>query len=1841
MSTKLSGSALAGLAVCVALGYAVGGGWIELNPRAGAAVTAGAPQMVAAQQAFSWPTPMVPAGSPWPAQPTATPQPGWGSDPWPPQSGVPAYQPHYQQPAAPGLLPPEVVRDARPMPPLAPPAPLPSDVAVETEQATAGAPAVRLVNYYQEGDAAAPTAETLQPNTAEWLARQRLLPVPAITEVTAVNITKTGEPAEKAPRYRVGGDEAWLTNRETFTVKGTIATSVARALRASSPKLKIVVVVGGHHKTVAQDKVEENGDWVCDVKLPTGATSGPLVLTARLVVTADIELALGGAGSDATFYAGMQSEPAPNQLISVHLEGPPNPHVDTTGALYEYGPHTIRVIFDRSYPLLPDHARAKANFVLKRKKPDGTWDDVGEPNSISFDEDSNTVQLGYQALDSGLYQLTVQADRGKDKQTGIVDRYYQRLGASTNNSFAGENFVLEFFKPIGGELPSVTRGIRGAGTGPFVEFPEFTKPRTVPPGFNPSDHVETRVVRLYYYRDAHRVAQIVNRDVRSHNRAAVDMRQQLADKARTVADQTTEDRRAQELRAIDEARKTREVEARLEQAQRSAAGTYDELQRLRLRLNQVQQALAGATSEEQRASLTQQQTELTGQITNMEQVAASARGNINTLQAQVDARRDAEVKANEEALRLAGKERLAREEQFRREVAAANEDPDTYAPGVPGSDDPVRQVSISVVGEGLIQLRGPRKGIDVVHTMINQLDAPVGQVRVTVHTVQINGEDGERMERVAVRIQDYIDHSRFLTVQSAEMLRKAVVKVASRKAVEAWGEGPAGSQAGRDQKYLHAFFGADFIDELRTMESEFLDTGNKLLSLHSMDTTSLSSAMFMLALAKNSTRQEILSEFEAMLIGELPAAEECYYQAGGIRKHGFCHRKFELMACNARFQSFRGFFDAELSGDDTMTPVQREFVRLAQIFKSRLITELELRQRIVERALIEERIGDYAKQLDDAFKDEQRAQGEVKKAREKVSQQRVEVSNAVSVLAARASAIENQLAKIQGSLNMARAMVIADAEAQDVIRSSETSGTPSDQQAEARSLPPPSESNQFHSFTIDTIDINSLLTEKVTAQSVADKLPPATWMRDGELMKMPVYILRGDKLEVNPEVIIQVQSAANNVRSLASDLKDIVRSGTTLDRANSIVGHLSDLDSGFARIRSGAEVETMFPRLTAQLGLALLELQALLKPMADEATEAARELAQIGRRLGEVNPPIVELLTAWEQLKTQLLPRLSEELKDKIEKHITAVDEGFEGLFNAQQALDVALEQAQDARRPLDHKKFLDMLIDDMQEKFIDLVEGTRAHTANIDNYIQRLATALEDDFNTQYYYPAFRQVRQASRYWNVSLGQIETTSILANNRSFAKVSPQATMEFDLPRRDILVQEAMKGAKAMVDDYGALLQDPSFLALTKLGSGLPTSSPVTGGGTFSPVRSVVPGLSTSTAEDIMGQPGPGSRELGAALESLIPDPAVYKFETGTGFEIRPVIQPDGQAVVFHFNYLYTTNVREPVRADEKHLGRVKQHFIDTDVQMGNYEMREVSRYQVALKASRTGQGVPLLQDIPAVGILFRPLPSAESSLQQNLILAQSVIYPTLFDLMGLRWAPSVADLDPLRLINSDFIVRGRHRQINNRVFDYSSSQVDDFMRMPPDQRRPDLYRTQETIPDRHPNGYLGPGLDRHDSDLQEGYDPATGRPTTGYYPAENPEGAIRRGGPTELYLQELEGGPWLDTSPHGGPNGDVPDEPTGPADHEGHGHDGATEPIPAPPPETPHGGHGHFRPAQPDAVVPAAFHRPPSSPQRPAPPPSPPVATNRPPAPQPAPPIADPPPSTSPLRRWWSNLINR
>lgn len=1253
-----------------------------------------------------------------------------------------------------------------------------------------------------------------------------------------------------------------------------------------------------------------------------------------------------GAGADKT----------PPRILGVRLVG----EVGGVGVL--------EIQFD-SNDLKPETI-TPANFVIHRAAGQHEFA-TAHSNFTILDrpEDSFVVRLNLGSLVTDLYQVEV-----KD---AIVDL--------SGNKVAGlRKFTFN-------SLPEKT-------SGSHVAFPEFVprKERSSKDVFNPGDKVETRVARLYYIRDAHRVAQIINRNVKSHNQAGVDRAKLTAKSARETAEQAARDRKTKVDEAIRAATSNRQLE-------RELAGARQKLEELRVVYARQQQAVAKDKDNGEKAP------EFKPSAEAVLQDIRNAASLVAELERSAADKRQAENDLRDQAERAQELEDRARENQFRTEVAASTEDPDTYVPGDVQSVDPVTQVSVSVIGEGVLQLRGPIRGINKIRTMINQVDSPLGQVKVGIFTVQINGEHGDRMEKVANRVEGHIDLSRFLTNQSLGYLRRAIQEVAGTVVANADAQHPnLHRQLDRDRKYLYAFFGRDFIDELYEMDSEFLRTENKLLSLHGMDTVSLSQACFIMALSKNEIRQEILDRFRCLVECELPQAEWDYRKTSSLLPCKLNSQKevFRNACDRYKFRNLHGFFEATVYGSDTMTPTQREFIRLAQIFKSQMVAEVELKQRVIERGLIQDASNDELARTDALESVRKTAIKRVKSSYQSLVDSRDQSKD-----------IKAEIRKLQVQVKQLSAE--ADRWAQAIDRLNVALGNDHERaEAAYNLLPPPTETRLD---AIDDVVIQDLARLRYGATKLADESPllhPITKRQIREAW---------DRFTVSKRFQESRQTVTLGVKTT---IEDSIREDVRF--AEEILAEVETLVTGIDDPRT--------PRKTVDRAWKVLN---------DDWDEYEQgEPTYLGR------------------MKT-----LSKELYE----------------IYAEPERQIALSEsiAERLRRNLDHRKLLEFLIDEQEEKYIELVEGTRSHIAQIDNYLKRLAIALEDDFKVQFYDPAFAGVRAASREWDVNLGQVERTTILTNNRQFAKVEPQATMEFDLPKRAPMIVEGMNGARALVQEYGTLLQDPTFLSLSGMMSGSPVSAATGGAGTpvsglpnqglrTPSVRNVLPGQSTDTAEQLMAQSGGPDRKFGAALEGLIPDPAIYKFETGTGFEIRPVIQPDGHSVIYDFDYMYTTNVREPVRPDEKHLGRVKRHFIHTQVQTSSFELREISRYQVALKASRTSRGVPLLEDIPGAGVLFRPLPSDESSLQQNIILGQSTVYPTLFDLMGLRWSKYVVDLDHINLRDVEHVTRGREQTIRDFTFDEASHRVDQFLDIEgkhSEHLRPDLYHQQRQSSPYHPGGH--------------------------------------------------------------------------------------------------------------------------------------------------------------------------
>jgi hypothetical protein len=520
------------------------------------------------------------------------------------------------------------------------------------------------------------------------------------------------------------------------------------------------------------------------------------------------------------------------------------------------------------------------DFVVERKLSSGTESlpiayakDGGAALPIKFD--GSTITLPIEGpLVVGEYRVTV-----KDSLKDQVGNSAGQINVAKGIELQQLTFSTGIFRP----------------TGPAIDFPQYSQREELDPdtNFNPGDHVETRVVRLYYNRDAHRVAQIINRDIKQWNASGVNDARTFATNARSEADQARGVREDEEADAIVASELMETLERQLTVAQKAAGKAQERFERIKEYKKQVNELRqADATANKSEIDRLENGLELetgsrnppTGDGSTQANLVVTAREKVTGLESQIQQQQQLINAAKKRVATAERDEQIANRTQFEAEVAAGTADPDSYAPADLNSIDPVMQVSISVIGEGVIQLRGPIRGINEIRTMINQIDSPLGQVKVGLFTVQINGEEGDKMDEVAARLEGYIDLSRFLTNHSLQLLRRAVQEEAGEVASQIAYQYPQHRQIDRDRLYVYSYFGRDFIDELYEMDSEFLRTENKLLSIHAMDTVSMSQATFLIALAKNDIRQRILAKFLYLVQTELPQAEYDQRRTAGMLK---------------------------------------------------------------------------------------------------------------------------------------------------------------------------------------------------------------------------------------------------------------------------------------------------------------------------------------------------------------------------------------------------------------------------------------------------------------------------------------------------------------------------------------------------------------------------------------------------------------------------------------------------------------------------------------------------------------------------------------------------------------------------------------------------------------------------------------------------------------------------------------------------------------------------------------------------------------------------------------------
>jgi hypothetical protein len=284
-----------------------------------------------------------------------------------------------------------------------------------------------------------------------------------------------------------------------------------------------------------------------------------------------------------------------------------------------------------------------------------------------------------------------------------------------------------------------------------------------------------------------------------------------------------------------------------------------------------------------------------------------------------------------------------------------------------------------------------------------------------------------------------------------------------------------------------------------------------------------------------------------------------------------------------------------------------------------------------------------------------------------------------------------------------------------------------------------------------------------------------------------------------------------------------------------------------------------------------------------------------------------------------------------------------------------------------------DQIINQKQQRALDIQEAIRGESATLDGHLRHLSEAFEEDVRRQFYQPALEDLRQLASRWKVQMGQMQTTTIVTNDRTRARVSPEQVAVMDMAKRKILLQEGLELADGLVKEAGVVSQRIAATSASEI---------------------LAPGTSALLNSSGLA-PAPGKH-----LESLTTPSERTRVSVGDEIDFTPVIQPDGATVAFHLQYAHAPR-RHSDGSSESSAGLGK-HYIDTQVQVQNHELKEVSRFRSEMNATEQGRGVMLLEDVPVVGTLFRPRRASAATIQQNIILTDVVIYPTSVA-MGRGW----------------------------------------------------------------------------------------------------------------------------------------------------------------------------------------------------------------------------------------------
>lgn len=275
-------------------------------------------------------------------------------------------------------------------------------------------------------------------------------------------------------------------------------------------------------------------------------------------------------------------------------------------------------------------------------------------------------------------------------------------------------------------------------------------------------------------------------------------------------------------------------------------------------------------------------------------------------------------------------------------------------------------------------------------------------------------------------------------------------------------------------------------------------------------------------------------------------------------------------------------------------------------------------------------------------------------------------------------------------------------------------------------------------------------------------------------------------------------------------------------------------------------------------------------------------------------------------------------------------------------------------------------------ERELNPLRTATARVAAADQMLKEMIIAVEDDLDRHFVQPMMVRLRDGlvRHYKGVGVGLIQRTSVLATNRGLARVDARGSAQLALGQETDIIE----GVQQLANLYLA--------------------------GQTGNVLSILGGLNALPRRD--------ASEL-------------YGLTTGGVFKVTPIFDPSGQALRFQFDHVSATMVREPDGTVNPQLPRVERHTINTEVQLSNMELREVSRFNANARLglpTRTAGGLPLLnsvpwirRNVPLLGWFVKKGGSAPF-VQQSLVFGQTTMYPTIGDLMDLLRNPESRDGRP-------------------------------------------------------------------------------------------------------------------------------------------------------------------------------------------------------------------------------------